>query len=241
MELNDINNKLNIISTFYISNYVSSLNNERTNELISALRNNINNENIEKIHLFVDNIESLNLLNKIIEENKSTKIVVIEVGKKPMYSDFFIYILNNLQNKICMIINADIYLSDCDFSLINRLNNEKIMYCLTRYEHDNSSRLIDDYGGSHDCYIFNSKFIDKNIINEHTNLFQNQPGIETHIIKTFYDLGFTMYNPCKQIKIIHLHKSQLRNYNCSGWIGLHPHGDFDYFYNSCWCIPPKIL
>ena len=48
-----------------------------------------------------------NLLN--ILSNNSDKISIIEVGKKPLYSDIFRYILNNLKDKNCMIINADIY------------------------------------------------------------------------------------------------------------------------------------
>ncbi len=110
------------------------------------------------------------------------------------------------------------------------------MYCLTRYEHDMSHPLINNYCGSHDCYIFNSSFINKNIMNEHTDFFQNYPGIETHIIKTFCDLGFKVLNPCRQIKIVHLHKTNLRNHG--NWIGLHKYGDWNFHMKSCWWVPP---
>jgi hypothetical protein len=102
-----------------------------------------------------------------------------------------------------------------------------------------SHPLIDNYCGSHDCYIFHSKFLSMQIINEHTNYFQNFPGIESRIIKSFNDDGFTIYNPCFQIQIVHLHKTELRKHG--EWIGLHSCGDWDYHKQSCWWVPPVTL
>ena len=119
------------------------------------------------------------------------------------------------------------------------MKENKIAYALTRYEHDMTHPLINDYHGSHDAYIFNSKFINETIINEDTNFYQNFPGIESHIIKAFCDIGFNVYNPCIQIKIVHLHKTQLRNHG--EWIGLHKYGDDEYHKKSCWWVPPVIL
>lgn len=228
---------INIISSFYVSKYSSKLDSLRSKELEASLINNISCPFVEKIHLFVDDNDSLIILNELT--NNSDKIVIIAVGIKPKYNDFFNYIVNNLNDKICMIINSDIYLFECDLNLINRLKNEKICYALSRYEYDMSCYQINNYGGSHDCYIFNSKFINKKIINEHTNFYQNFPGIETHILKNFCDNNFQVFNPCKQIKIIHLHKTQLRNHG--QWIGLHKHGDWAHHRKSCWWVPPVIL
>jgi len=188
---------MNIISTFYISKYSSHLDTERSKELEQCLMNNISSPIIEKIHVFVDDIHALIRLNEIT--NHSDKLVIIEVGKKPKYSDFFNYIIN-LKDKICMITNADIFLYDSDNTLIEQLQENKIMFALSRYEHDMTHPMMDNYGGSHDAYIFNSKYINETIINEHTDFYQNFPGIETHIIKTFCDNGFKVLNPCKQIK-----------------------------------------
>jgi hypothetical protein len=233
---------INLISTFYLSKYNNLLDNERTNELIQALMNNLNSDIIKKIHLFIDENDTLEKLNEIKSNNiNSDKIVIIYINKQPTYHDFFNYSLNNLPNQICMISNSDIYLNLYDINLINLLNYEKYCYALTRYEYDMKNPLIDNYLGSHDCYIFNSKFLDNRIICENTNFKQNLPGIETRIIKSFCDLNYKVFNPCKQIKIVHLHKTNLRNYNINNWIGLHKYGDNETFKNSCWCIPPSIL
>ena len=230
---------INIISTFYISKYGSHLDNERTNELCNALLNNINSPYIEKIHLFLDDEEALEKLRSITNSNK---IEIISVGKKPKYKDIFEYIIYNVQNKICMITNADIYLAECDQELIQRLHNTKTGYAITRHEWDMSHHLIDNYGGSHDCYIFHSNFITKNIVDSpHTIYDQNIPGIETHIISSLLDEGLTMYNPCHQIKIVHLHRCGLRQY-ASNWIALHRLDDGDAELRaSRWYIKPRYL
>ena len=157
---------MHLISTFYISKYSSHLDNLRSKELEQSLCNNLDSPFIEKIHLFVDDNDAVQRLNEI--SNHSDKIVIIEIGKKPKYSDFFNYILHHLKNNICMIANADIYLHEIDSNLIANLQKNKIAYALTRYEHDMSHPLINNYGGSHDAYIFNSTFIDEN-----SNLLNN--------------------------------------------------------------------
>lgn len=227
---------IHIISTFYISKYLSGLDNSRSKELEQALMNNLSSPFVEKIHLFVDDNDALIRLNELAN---SDKIVIIEIGKKPKYSDFFNYIVNNVKDEICMIANADIFLYETNDKLIENLKENKIAYALTRYEYDMTHPLMNDYHGSHDAYIFNSKFIDGTIINEDTHFYQNFPGIESHIIKALCDNGFKVYNPCKQIKIVHLHQTELRRHG--GWIGLHPYGDENYFRNSCWCIPPIVI
>jgi hypothetical protein len=229
---------INIISTFYVSKYSSNLDNLRSKELEDCLVNNISCPFVDKVHLFVDDNDALIRLKELT--NDSEKIVVIDVGKKPKYNDFFNYIINNLNDKICMITNSDIYLLECDIKVIEKLNNNKIAYALTRHEYDMSCPLINDYYGSHDCYIFNSKFINKYIINNHTDFYQNMLGIESHIVKNLCDFQFKVFNPCKQIKIVHLHRTELRKYS-GNWIGLHKYGDLEYQRNSCWWIPPIIL
>ena len=233
---------INIISTFYISKYGSSLDNDRTNELCDSFINNLNNDIVEKIHIFVDDFESLKKLNEVTYKNyNSKKISIIKIKKILTYHDFFNYILDKLPNDICMITNSDIYLHFYDINILNLLSYEKYCYALTRYEYDMTHPLIDNYFSSHDCYIFNSKYLDNRIICENTNFKQNLLGIESRIIKSFCELGYKVFNPCKQIKIVHLHKTNLRNYTLNDWIGLHKYGDINGLHNSCWYILPSLL
>ena len=229
---------INIVTSFYISKQSSDLDGERTEEIISALLNNIDCDIVEKIHLFVDDEDALNKLNKIAG---SDKIKVVGILKRPKYNDFFNYILDNIPDKICMITNSDIYIKEYDRRLLEMLDDNKYLFTLTRHEHDLSCYWAENYYGSHDCYIFNSKFLDKNIINEHTDFNQNLPGIENQIISSFCKNGFKAFNPCYQIKIVHLHKSDLRSYDSNkDFVGI-PCGDYNGFRCQIYCVPPCHL
>jgi len=226
---------INLVTTFYMSKLSSNKNILRNRELVATLLNNIKSKNIEKIHLFLDDEEAHSKILNIINETNTDKINIIEIGKKPTYSDYFKYTVENLQNKICMISNSDIFIYECEPRVLDLLDKNNWAYALSRHEFDLSSPLIDNYNGSHDCYIFKANLINKNIL-DNVNFYQNYPGIETRIIKALCDQNLKIFNPCKQIKIVHLHRCELRNYG--EWIGLHNCGDNEFFKSSCWCVPP---
>jgi hypothetical protein len=207
--LNDINTdymiQINIITSFYITNIFNTNSEYRNNELKEALKKNIENPIIEKIHLFIDDQNAADYIIKL----NCDKINIIEIGKKPLYSDLFKYAIDNLQNKICMITNSDIYIHECQQNLINLLYiKSQYVYALTRHEYDFSKPLIDKYNGSHDCFIFRSP-IDKNILNNITHV-QHHWGAENKVMIELTKINKIILNPCIQIKIIHLHKSELR-------------------------------
>jgi hypothetical protein len=81
-----------------------------------------------------------------------------------------------------------------------------------------SSPLINNYHGSHDSFIFKSPLLIKNIDN--LNFYQNIWGSEAKLLETIYNSGIKILNPCYQIKIVHLHKSQVREKN-RRWIMRH--------------------
>jgi hypothetical protein len=197
---------INIITSFYISKFNSELNNDRNNELRECLHKNINNPIIKKIHLYIDDNEALEYINNI----QSNKINIIEVGKKPLYSDLFSYGINNLKDEFCMVTNSDIYIKEFDLDILNKLNNN-VIFSLTRYEYDMSCPLIMKYQGSHDCFIFKSPINDSFINNiKHV---QHVWGSENVVLYELLKANLTIFNPCYQLKIVHLHKSDLREIN----------------------------
>ena len=193
---------INLITSFYLSKNI-----ERQKELDDTLINNNNSLYISKIHLFLDNEECSEYLNKLI--NDRSKIVIIKIGNQPLYSDLFQY-ANTLPNEICMISNSDIWLKEIkkDY-LINTLQQQhNIVYSLTRHEHDNSCPLIDNYLGSHDVFMFKSP-INSNII-KRINHPQNVWGSENVLLYELQKFS-RIYNPCRSIIIVHEHKSGERN------------------------------
>ena len=216
---------INIITSFYICKLKEKNVNERNEELVESLKKNIESQYVEQIHLFVDDDESLlrieNLFGNYISNEK---IIIINNGKQPLYSDFFDYANNNLKNKICMITNSDIYLHSVDKNLIYYLRQKSnILYALTRHEYDMSCKLINRYQGSHDCFIFNSPLITKNFI-ENIQFTQNNWGSEAKVLQELYKNGVKIYNPCRQIIIVHLHKSEVREEERI-WVSKHSYDD----------------
>lgn len=192
--------RLNLITSFYVSKNYS-----RNTELIKALKNNIQSEHIECIHLFVDNEIAHDILKK--ESLLSDKVLIINIGQQPLYSDLFSY-ANKLCDKLSMIANSDIWLYNIEDSVLDKIQKNEI-YALTRYESDMSSPLIDKYEGSHDAFIFHSP-INESII-KHIKFPQNVWGSENVLMYEIIKLNYNILNPCRQIKIVHEHMSCERN------------------------------
>lgn len=208
---------MNIVTSFYICNINHDNVNNRNKELIDSLNNNLNSSYVDKIHLYIDDNNALDLLTANFRDYINNKIIIIKIGKKPNYSDLFKYCFEYLENKICMITNSDIYIHKCDNKLLELLNiNKDLVYALTRYEYNFSSNLIDNYMGSHDCFIFNSILDNKvryeNLLNN-INFPQHYWGSENRLIYELKKINKIVLNPCKQIIIVHLHKSDVREDN----------------------------
>ena len=198
-------NKIHLITSFYIVSGNDDISKKRNNELLECLYNNLHNDTICKIHLFVDNIE---VLNKVLEINFNNKIKIINIGNQPLYSDMFEYAINNLKDYVCMISNSDIYLHKCDLNVLNKL--KKNIFALSRHENDFKCHVFGS--GSYDAFIFNPIYIKKDIL-ENIKHIQNLAGSDDNIVNNLIEHGFNLYNPCFEIMIIHLHNSQLRTYN----------------------------
>jgi hypothetical protein len=229
---------IHIITSFYISNTNNHNDSDRNNEIFNALIKNIENTSVKTIHLFLDDENAYNKIQTLSDNIFFDKINICGIKPKAKHSDYFNYTVTNLKHEICMITNSDIYIHEINENLLLNIKNDKIAYALSRYEWDMTSPQINNYLGSHDAYIFNPSYINNSceLIDYHPNI----PGIETHIIKFFIENNYKVYNPCYQIKIIHLHMSNVRNYY-DNWIGLHKNGDINEFLNSIWCIPPIFI
>lgn len=200
---------INIITSFYISKIADDKNILRNKELRDSLLKNMAFPLVKKIHLFIDDNLSKKALDIITDKNPNkNKIVIISIGKKPMYSDLFEYAINKCKNEICMVTNSDIYLLKCEKVLLDKLLNNNWIYALTRHEHNLTCPLINKYLGSHDSFLFKSP-IDAKIVNNIKH-FQHIWGSEAVVIDELFKLKYQVFNPCKQIMIVHLHSSQLR-------------------------------
>jgi hypothetical protein len=204
---------IHLITSFYYVKEINEKTKNRNNELLECLKQNILSKDISKIYLFVDNQEALNVINNInnIIGYEQNKVNVISIGKQPLYSELFEFAFDFLKGKICMISNSDIYMYECDMNCIKNISDN--IFAITRYEHDMSCPHIDNNNewSCHDAFIFRSPLNKKILENYHHT--QNLWGAENSVIDTLIHNGYKVYNPCYQIKIKHLHQSDLRDNN----------------------------
>lgn len=215
---------INAISSFYIPKEKT-----RVFELIETLKKNLSSVNIKTLHLFLDTKEDLEfILEKFRTFLENSRIKIIRIGKQPLYSDLINY-ANTLDGEICMIMNSDIWLhSISDMRILENMDGK--LYGLTRHESDMSPKLIDRYNspkgfiGSQDAFIFKSP-VNEEIL-QHVNFSQNVWGSDNVLLREFQKIGYKLYDPCRQIIIVHEHTSNNREENRERlpppWICLKP-------------------
>ena len=214
---------IHLVTSFYILEEKNEISVKRNQELEESLRKKLESPLVSGIHLFVDDERALDKVRFMISETSDYgngngnghKITVIGVQKQPLYSDLFLYACQSLQGKVVMITNSDIYLAECDLNVLADISDN--VFALTRYEHDFSSPLIDimtqERWGSHDAFLFQSplkKLALKDFIPK-IGHYQNRWGSEDIVIQVLLEYGYQIYNPCYEIKIVHLHASGLRD------------------------------
>ena len=192
------------ITSFYVLPEKDAQAVQRNEELYTCLYHNLQNPHIAKIHLYVDDLKALN---KALTLPQANKIVVIGLGKQPLYADLFNYAIAHLAAATCVIANSDIYLYKCDLEVLRQLGNT--IFALSRHEADLTCAVFGF--GSHDAFMFNSQYLTP-AITEHMQHVQNVAGSDDNIVNILVEQGYTLLNPCFEIMLVHLHQSNLRTY-----------------------------
>lgn len=178
-----------------IVNYYKDSNPVRQAELDECLQLNINNSNIDKIYLLVDDENFLSYSNL-------RKIIPIRVYKRPTFTELFE--VANMLGGIKIIANADIYFDET-LEKAKQIKEDEV-YALSRWDRINSVTKLYSHRDSQDAWIFNDK------INIKVNYGLGQPGCDNAIAYEFNKAGFNITNPSISIKAIHLHQSNIKSY-----------------------------
>jgi len=186
----------------YFSYYHDS-NEERRNEIQLAIRLNAKNKLFQ--HLYI--INETNIPLDFIEESES--IHIVHEPTRFRFSDFFRF--SNEQTKgntdtINVLINSDIIVGEM-FDQLTLESNQVL--CLTRHE------IMDEYqasivhgGGTCDAWIW------KGVMMETLgDFYMGKFFCDGRIANQFCENGFLLKNPALDLKIYHLHISNVRNYN----------------------------
>jgi hypothetical protein len=237
MKIYDVSDPLTV--TDYVNNepiymiyqyYVPS-SDKRHREYKFCLKQNVNNSNIEKVYLLNEKKytkEELGIENEKIEQ--------VNVERRLSYSDIFNFVEERNLNGYIVFMNADIFVDDT-INIIKKSNihEKKTMIALLRYDlaMNGSYKIFGPRPDSQDTWIFHSKF---NPIKKERKIFNfnfGKPGCDNKFTYLTSTIGFDVINCPNQIRTIHVHMSQERNYTKgdviqSPYVYIFPHNVTQY-------------
>lgn len=194
-------NKYNLRMVNLFTSYYKANNIHRQSELSRCLKNNIQNELINKIYLLIDD-ESL------IKDMLSDKIIIVKTDGnfRHNFSYYFDLINKHSQEEdINIICNSDIFFDE-SLSICNSMRSQDSM-ALSRWEVNR--RLIKNqvqvqrHGDSQDAWIFRGSVRKIGFSDFPIGML----GCDNRIAHEIKQAGYNISNPSKTIKCWHLHNT----------------------------------
>ena len=182
---------------------------------------NLNNNNISRIHIFGSNLKE-EFYDIFKEFNSKKEIILNECGENASFKDMIDYANSKLCNKVIFIARCDIILPNqndlCDLKF--DLTNNNDIYALSRIDRLINGNLVRSdklnkilYCNQQDAWIFKSplniKYNDDNNMND--LLFYNKYS-ELFFNKILINNNYNVINDTNKLKIIRLlHENNLDN------------------------------
>lgn len=183
-----------------IIEYFESENPVRKSEYIQTLYQNISNDLIERIFIFISDDSELKV--------SSPKVKIVREEKRPTYRRFFEFCNETLDGEICVLSNADIVF-DHTLKHVNDIDMNGVFLALTRWENViGRGKVPFNNGSSQDSWIFKAPVK----TTEEMEFTLGRPGCDNRIALLMRDVGYTMKNPGNQIVGLHNHTSRYRTY-----------------------------
>ena len=185
--------------------YFNSLNHMRNGEFLYCLHQNLGNDLIDSVYLFMEEDAELYF--------DSPKIKKVIRDKRPTYKDIFDFCNDNLKDQICIVANADIIFDDT-LRFFKSIKMENNFYALSRWEistNDGKNWEIEPYdnAASQDSWIFKTPVS----TSDSMNYTMGKPGCDNKITYNMRELGYACRNPGKKVITIHFHPTNFRSYH----------------------------
>jgi len=214
-----------ITSLVYSKSYVlittlyNETHQERAEEYIICLKNNLNHPLIEKIHVLYDTAKDANEGMHILDFLKENNIEMTYINGRATYQQCFDIANTKYPEKHILLSNGDIYFNNTLYELDEYDVTNKFLV-LTRWEVNKDGSLSKQYGTngkpltcSQDAWIFDTPI----------RLFSSADiklgilGCDCAIAKQARLAGLEVLNPCLTIQCCHVHRSNVRHYPHHGY------------------------
>lgn len=190
--------------------YFNPAERNRRRELELCLAKNRENDRISHIYLMIDDDADV--------DQSDGRVTVIRMDQRPTYQDWTRLAEAHSPNHISVLANADIYFDET----ISRL--EELFACdatafvaLSRYELlDNDISLHPNPHWSQDTWAYFPAHASNPDRDRCLNFPLGVPRCDNKVAYSFAVYGHTVYNPCHQVRSIHVHQSGLRTYDKKG-------------------------
>lgn len=193
---------------------------QRQSEIETCFLINVNHEYVKGMYVFLENMNDkeyyTNLLITKVPSRVSKVTFVDNNGKQAHYKDFLLYARANIpDNEVICILASDIYMNFTnDMTFFDDFLPVDTVFGITRHEptdlnhticNKQTCDLAHSTGGCGDCFILRTP-VPKNLDMVALDHRQNRWGGECNFLHQFYKAGSKVFNPCFQVKTIHLHK-----------------------------------
>lgn len=155
--------------------------------IIDCLKNNLNNQLISKIYLYIDTLESLNILMELNLNIKKIKIIKIDC-KVPELFEIFKYIKDNLNDKICMIMKSNIYLQNNN--IIYEVKDDIFLLC------SDAILFNPKYHENIDSIIYSNKISN---IHLDLNIIKSNSILNSLLENYFNKKKYIIFRPCGRL------------------------------------------
>ena len=199
----------------------------RQEELIYCLKKNIQCDAIDKIVLIIDDDH--------VPEVKSPKIEIVNLLERPTYLDWVELTQERDDNILSILANTDIYFDDSILNLKEIFaNNSQAFVALSRYDKEGDrQKLHQNPHWSQDVWVISSQYQFTESLKKSLNFSLGVPRCDNKIAYLFTIHGTRVYNPCHQIKTVHVQESQLRAYS--------KYGDTSIVGGTAWVYPSVLI
>jgi hypothetical protein len=181
-----------------ITSYYPESNINRKKELLDCIKNNLDNPLISEVHI-ISEIE--------LPTISSPKLQCIFTLERWTFKSLLKYANNLKTDKIIILANTDIYFNYTIFSA--KKIKKYDVYALTRWNYEDESNLV-FYANfkSQDAWIFKGKLPE-----DIGDYYMGLPGCDNRFAYELKSKGYKLLNPSFSIQAIHMHRTNLRNYD----------------------------